>query len=97
MKKYNKYGANHMNQNNSSIPKWFDANVYQSGDVVSNPFTGKSCELNAEELSMYDYIKGLEYYLSSIDWKDQKRAQTFSKALDWFMTKNPSAYYTLLN
>ena len=83
--------------NNNTLPKWFNATVYEDGDVVTNPFTGKSCELTAEELSMYDLIKGLEYWLSITDWKDQQRAKTFSKALDWFMDKNPSAYYTLLD
>ena len=40
------------------MPKWFDGTVYSSGDTVSNPFTGESAELTAEELSMYDLIMG---------------------------------------
>ena len=41
-------------QNKQEMPKWFDGTVYSTGDTVSNPFTGDSVELTAEELSMYD-------------------------------------------
>ena len=42
------------------MPKWFDGTVYSSGGTVSNPFTGESAELTAEELSMYDLIMGAQ-------------------------------------
>jgi hypothetical protein len=43
------------------LPKWFDGTVYKKGDIVSNPYTGDKAELSAEELSMYDVIKGAEF------------------------------------
>ena len=47
-------------QNKQEMPKWFDGTVYSTGDTVSNPFTGESVELTAEELSMYDLIMGAQ-------------------------------------
>ena len=42
------------------LPKWFNGDIYSSGDIVTNPFSGQEYELTAEELSMYDLIKGLK-------------------------------------
>ena len=42
------------------MPEWFNGVVYGEGDRVSNPFTGESVELTAEELSMYDLIMGAQ-------------------------------------
>ena len=40
------------------LPKWFNGQVYDEGATVTNRFGGDSCYLNAEELSMYDFIIG---------------------------------------
>ncbi len=45
-------------QNKQEMPKWFNGQVYSEGGSVSNPFTGETAELTAEELSMYDLIMG---------------------------------------
>lgn len=70
------------------LPKWFDGTVYQKGDTVSNPYTGDKAELSAEELSMYDVIKGAEFTRSY---------KLLQKGLDWFRRANPEAYMTLLD
>ena len=70
------------------LPKWFDGTVYKKGDIVSNPYTGDKAELSADELSMYDVIKGAEFTRSY---------KLLQKGLDWFRQANPSAYMTLLD
>ena len=42
------------------LPDWFEGEIYEIGDEVRNPFSGDSYMLNANELSMYDLIKGAE-------------------------------------
>ena len=75
-------------QNKQEMPKWFNGQVYSEGDTVSNPFTGESVELTAEELSMYDLIMGAQI-LQAYD--------VMQKGLGWFRRENPSAYMTLLD
>ena len=45
-------------KNKTKLPKWFDGTVYETGDTVTNPFSGESYELNNLELSMYDFVMG---------------------------------------
>ena len=71
------------------LPAWFDGVLYTSGDVVTNPFSGCSIGLTAEELSMYDYIMGCTML--------NKYDATFNKAMNWFRRANPDAYYVLLD
>ena len=70
------------------LPKWFDGQVYDKGDTVSNPYTGDKAELSAEELSMYDLIKGAEF---------TRNYTILQKGLDWFRRANAEAYMTLLD
>ena len=70
------------------LPKWFDGTIYEKGDTVSNPYTGDKAELSAEELSMYDVIKGAEFTRSY---------KLLQKGLDWFRRANPEAYMILLD
>ena len=70
------------------IPKWFNGVVYSEGDRVSNPFTGESVELTAEELSMYDLIMGAQMV---------QRYELVRKGLDWFRRENAEAYMVLLD
>ena len=70
------------------IPKWFNGVVYSKGDRVSNPFTGESVELTAEELSMYDLIMGAQMV---------QRYELVRKGLDWFRRENAEAYMVLLD
>jgi hypothetical protein len=75
-------------QNKQEMPKWFNGMVYSEGDTVSNPFTGDSVELTAEELSMYDLIMGAQM-LNQWD--------VMQKGLGWFRRENAEAYMVLLD
>lgn len=70
------------------LPKWFDGTVYKEGGTVSNPYTGEWADLSAEELSMYDVIKGAEF---------TRNYKILQKGLDWFRRANAEAYMTLLD
>ena len=70
------------------VPKWFDGQIYPKGGIVTNPYSGQSCELNALELSIYDYLKGCE---------SMGLAAELGKCLEWFSRNNVEAYYTLLD
>ena len=78
------------------LPKWFDGQVYNEGDTVSNPYTGESIDLTAEELSMYDFIKGAEFVMSGMSG-NTKLISEMRRGLDWFRRANPKAYMVLLD
>jgi len=77
-----------MEEQKQVMPKWFKGQVYSEGDRVSNPFTGESVELTAEELSMYDLIMGAQMV---------QRYDVMQKGLDWFRRANAEAYMVLLD
>lgn len=70
------------------LPKWFDGEIYNKGATVTNPYTGETVDLSAEELSMYDVIKGAEF---------TRHYKLLQRGLDWFRQSNPDAYMTLLD
>ena len=74
------------------VPKWFDGMIYNEGATVRNPYSGETCELNAVELSIYDFILGAQMYEQLLGSSTE-----FRKALDWFRKNNPSAYMILLD
>ena len=83
------------------LPKWFEGTLYDKGDKVVNSFSGDEYELNAMELSMYDFIMGSQMLIEmkggafnsgTRDIQDQMR-----KGLDWFKETNPKAYKILLD
>jgi len=78
------------------LPKWFDGQIYDKGDTVSNPYTGESIDLTAEELSMYDFIKGAEFVMSGMS-ANTKLISEMRRGLDWFRRANPEAYMVLLD
>ena len=75
--------------------------VYDQGETVQNPFSGETCELTAEELSVYDYIMGLQYMIDRAGGPfspiTRKYQQDLRIGLDWFRKNNASAYMTLLD
>ena len=75
--------------NDQPLPKWFNGVLYTSGDIVTNPFSGESCNLTPAELSMYDFIMGC--LMTGLAQKDM------AKALTWFRKTNPNAYMILLD
>ena len=78
------------------LPKWFDGQIYDKGDTVSNPYTGESIDLTAEQLSMYDFIKGAEFVMSGMS-SNSILISEMRKGLDWFRRANPEAYMVLLD
>ena len=86
-----------------TVPKWFQGEIYDEGEIVQNPFSGEACELNALELSIYDMIMGAQMFIEmryNGDMLDERTApmqKDMRKGLDWFRTHNASAYMVLLD
>ena len=85
-------------------PKWFEGVVYQEGTTVRNPFSGESYELNALELSIYDFVVGANMFLeqafaNKIEPNDkiEEITRDLYKCLDWFKQYNAKAYMILLD
>ena len=85
----------------NKLPKWFNGELYSEGDIVTNPFSGEKYELDAEQLSMYDFIMGCQMMIemhggpfseSSTDIQNDMR-----KGLDWFRKNDEKAYKVLLD
>jgi len=86
------------NRVRQNLPKWFDGEVYEIGDEVRNPFSGETCVLTAEELSMYDLIQGAQMAIAMGMPVDHEECyEMMQKGIDWFIHKNPQAYMILLD
>jgi|TARA_R100000482_G_C5087829_1_gene129333 hypothetical protein len=80
------------------IPKWFEGQIYEKGDLVTNPFSGQTYELNGLELSMYDFIMGTQFVMEKMPKSVTKQmVDDFYKGLDWFKDNNIDAYFALLD
>lgn len=80
------------------IPKWFKGVIYDKGELVTNPFSKESYELNGLELSMYDFIMGSQYVFEMAPKTvTPKQVNEFQKALNWFRKNNTEAYFVLLD
>ena len=82
-------------KNKTTLPKWFDGTVYETGDTVTNPFSGETYELNNLELSMYDFVMGCAMMPSNII--SDKIIKNWQDGLSWFRTHNSKAYMVLLD
>ena len=82
-------------KNKTTLPKLFDGTVYETGDTVTNPFSGESYELNNLELSMYDFVMGCAMMPSNII--SDKIIKNWQDGLSWFRTHNSKAYMVLLD
>jgi len=80
----------------TKLPKWFDGEIYEEGDKVRNPFSGEEFILNAEELSMYDFIMGAQMVME-MGMNQQKLVEELRKGITWFRENNKEAYMTLLD
>ena len=80
----------------SKLPKWFNGEVYTEGAEVTNRFGGDSCYLNAEELSMYDFVIGASKMME-MGFYMPKTNDDLRKGLDWFRKNNAEAYMKLLD
>lgn len=80
------------------IPKWFKGMIYDKGDTVVNPFSKEEYELNGLELSIYDFIMGMQYVFEVAPKSvTTKQVNDFHKALTWFRKNNIEAYMVLLD
>jgi hypothetical protein len=80
------------------LPDWFNGEVYDEGETVTNPFSGEEYTLNNIELSMYDFIVGSQYVMEiSSKFMSERSISEFNKALTWFREANPEAYKILLD
>ena len=82
-------------KNKTTLPKWFDGTVYETGDTVTNPFSGESYEINNLELSMYDFVMGCAMMPSNII--SDKIIKNWQDGLEWFRRYNAKAYMVLLD
>ena len=78
------------------LPEWFNGTTYDEGAEVTNRFGGDSCQLTAEELSMYDFIIGASN-LMEMGFYAPKTIDDMRKGLDWFRRNNAEAYMKLLD
>ncbi len=87
-----------MKKQNTKLPAWFQGMQYEKGDTVKNPFSGEVYELNAVELSMYDFIIGSQVVFEMApNTITEQKIKDFQKGLSWFRSNNPSAYMVLLD
>ena len=76
------------------LPKWFNGELYKKGATVQNRFSGEEYELNAMELSMYDFVMG-STIMCEMGMTDV--VKDLRRGLDWFRTHNATAYMVLLD
>ena len=79
-----------------TIPKWFKGDIYEEGATVQNRFSGEEYELNALELSMYDYVMGATIMME-MGMTSPSSVKELRKGLDWFRKNNSKAYMVLLD
>jgi len=78
-----------------NLPDWFQGNLYSTGGKVRNPKSGDSFWLTNVELSLYDYLKGLNYIME-VRGYDPEFAADVVKLERWFQTNNKNAYEILI-
>lgn len=78
------------------LPEWFTGQLYEQGDTVQNRFSKEKYELNAVELSMYDFIVGTQLCFE-MGMRSEKMISDFQKGLRWFRQNNAEAYMILLD
>ena len=78
------------------LPKWFNGELYSEGATVQNRFSGEEYELNAMELSMYNFVIGATI-VAEMGPASIGMYRDLRKGLDWFRTHNSEAYMVLLD
>jgi hypothetical protein len=81
----------------SKLPDWFTGTTYDEGDEVTNPFSGETITLTAEELSMYDLVKGTEMIIAMGWYSDDECIKIMKEGAEWFKEHNLEAYKILLD
>jgi hypothetical protein len=80
----------------SKLPEWFNGELYEEGEKVTNRFSGEEYQLTAEELSMYDFIMGSQMILE-MGMSKPEVIKDLRAGLEWFRKNNNEAYMTLLD
>jgi len=91
-------------------PSWFKGTVGEENEVVKNPFTGESIELNPLEVAIYDFTMGSNMVAEQLDRRftktanpndlnpnAQKHWEDVRRGIGWFRVNNPKAYMVLLD
>ena len=86
-----------MTETKQKLPKWFNGQLYKEGDTVQNRFSGESIELNAMELSMYDFVMGASVTAEMGIFNTPHHVKQLRQGLDWFRMNNAEAYMVLLD
>ena len=86
-----------MMETKQKLPKWFNGELYEEGATVQNRFSGEEYELNAMELSMYDFVMGSTIVLEMGGGYKHTDVSLLRKGLDWFRKHNAKAYMVLLD
>ena len=76
------------------LPNWFDGEIYDEGEEVVSRNSGKSILLDKYELTMYDFIMGINYMGDHRGWKNEM-IELVEKCQNWFKEKNPKAHKIL--
>lgn len=85
-----------MEKTKQKLPKWFDGQLYDKGEEVTNPYSNQSYDLTAEELSMYDFIMGANQLMEKGMYAP-KMINDMHKGIMWFRKNNVEVYYVLLS
>ena len=87
-----------MSNANQKVPEWFNGQIYEDGDTVRNPFSGKEYKLNNLELSIYDFLIGSQMVFEmSPQTATPEKIKEFQKGLDWFKENNKEAHEILFD
>ena len=82
----------------NKLPDWFEGEIYEMGDEVRNPFSGETALLTADELSMYDLVKGAEMVIAmGVALDNDECIEIIKEGVKWFKENNPKAYKILLD
>ena len=82
----------------NKLPDWFEGEIYEMGDEVRNPFSGETALLTADELSMYDLVKGAEMVIAmGVALDNDECIKIIKEGGEWFKENNPEAYRILLD
>ena len=79
------------------LPKWFNGELYEKGTTVQNRFSGQKYELNAVELSMYDFVMGASIVVEMGMFNTPSHVKDLRAGLQWFREHNARAYMVLLD
>jgi hypothetical protein len=87
---------------NRKLPKFkSEIQIYENGDIVTNPYSGETYLLDPVELSIYDYIMGCNHLMERnggpFSPMTRELQVEMAKGLNWFRKNNAEAYMVLLD